>query len=252
MNPYSNNNDSYYQEEEEEEEEAYIDPNDLIMIDHPETWEPTQEQIEIYANQIGIDQINSPPEALEIAYKYLTQKIPSDWKRAFTKENPQVLYIDMKTNEIHLTTDIEENAKLEYQELMNQYREKKKQEDEEGKKVKVIPRTKIPPIGGSKVEKNPQKEREKKFIEGEIKKDNLMRKNKMEENDEDTKNLKNKIEKEELKKKKQNFFDYDDNDNEFEYFNNKNNNNNNNNKNDNNNNKNDDEKNKNKINNNIK
>ena len=165
-------NHNFYEEneDEEEEEEAYIDPNDLIMINNPDTWEPTQEQIEIYATQLGIDPTNSPPEALEIAYKYLKQKIPSDWKRAFTKENPQVLYIDMKTNEIHLTTDIEENAKEEYLELMNDYREKLKQEEEEAKKVKVVPRTKIPPIGAKKVQENPNKEREKKFIDKQIEK----------------------------------------------------------------------------------
>lgn len=211
-------NHNFYEEneDEEEEEEAYIDPNDLIMINNPDTWEPTQEQIEIYATQLGIDPTNSPPEALEIAYKYLKQKIPSDWKRAFTKENPQVLYIDMKTNEIHLTTDIEENAKEEYLELMNDYREKLKQEEEEAKKVKVVPRTKIPPIGAKKVQENPNKEREKKFIDKQIEKDIKYRQNKMEEEDEETKNLKNKIEKEEEKiKKRENFFDYNEN-NDFE------------------------------------
>ena len=44
----------------------------------------------------------------------------------------------MKTNEIHLTTEIEEEAKEEYSELMNDYREKLKQEEEEAKKVKVV------------------------------------------------------------------------------------------------------------------
>ena len=204
MNHYYDNDD----DDDEEEEEAFIDPNDLIMINNPDSWEPSQEQIEVYATQLGIDPANSPPEAMEIAYKYLKQKIPPDWKRAFTKENPQVLYIDMKTNEIHLTTDIEESAKEEYLELMNDYREKLKQEEEDAKKVKVVPRTKIPPIGAKKVQENQRQEREKKFIDKQIENDIQYRKNKMEQEDQETKNLKNKFEKEEEKAKKRDFFDY--------------------------------------------
>ena len=142
------------EDEDEEEEEKYIDPDDLIIIDEQDSWEPTQDQIEIYANQLGIDPTNSPPEALEIAYKYLKQKIPSDWKRAFTKENPQVSYINLKTNEIHFTTDIDENAKEEYLELMNDYREKLKQEKEEDKQVKFISES----IEEKKVQENTSKE----------------------------------------------------------------------------------------------
>ncbi len=44
----------------------------------------------------------------------------------------------MKTNEILLITDLEEKAKEEYLELMNDYREKLKREEEEAKKVKVV------------------------------------------------------------------------------------------------------------------
>ena len=46
--------------EDEEEEVAYIDPKDLIIIDEQDSWEPTKEQIEIYANQLGIYPTNSP------------------------------------------------------------------------------------------------------------------------------------------------------------------------------------------------
>ena len=156
-------NHNYSDSDDEEEKEAFIDSNDLIMINNPDSWEPTQEQIKAYAIQLGIDPEKCPPEALEIAYKYLKFQIPPDWKRAFTKENLQVIYIDMKTDEIHLTADIDEKAKEEYLELMNDFREKQKQEEEEAKKIKVVPRTKIPTI--KKVqEKLKQEEDAKKII----------------------------------------------------------------------------------------
>ena len=38
-------------------------------------------------------------------------------KRAFFKHNNEILYIDNETNEIHLTTDIEDKAKDDYDKL---------------------------------------------------------------------------------------------------------------------------------------
>ena len=99
-------------DEEEEEEEQLIDPKDLIIIDNPKNWEPTQEQILAYAEQLGFDTETDPEDFLRIAYSYLKKEIPSDWRRAFTKVDNQLLYIDLNTNEIHLSTDIEENATL--------------------------------------------------------------------------------------------------------------------------------------------
>ena len=104
-------------EEEEEEEEQLIDPKDLIIIDNPKNWEPTQEQILAYAEQLGFDTETDPEDFLRIAYSYLKKEIPSDWRRAFTKVDNQLLYIDLNTNEIHLSTDIEENAKADYLQL---------------------------------------------------------------------------------------------------------------------------------------
>ena len=140
-------------DDDEEEEEQLIDPKDLIIINDPKNWEPTQEKIIAYAEQLGVDIDSDPQELLEIAYNYLKKEIPSDWRRAFTKTDNQLLYIDLNTNEIHLSTDIEESAKNEILQLKEDYRQKIKKEEEEAKKVKVIPRTKIPPLGQNKIMK---------------------------------------------------------------------------------------------------
>ena len=54
MNPSNNKN------EEEDEVEELIDPNDLIIINDPKNWEPTQEQIYAYAEQLVIDAHSDP------------------------------------------------------------------------------------------------------------------------------------------------------------------------------------------------
>ena len=48
--------------EEENEEEQHIDPKDLIMINDPKKWEPTQKQILNYSKQLGY--IDSDPKGL--------------------------------------------------------------------------------------------------------------------------------------------------------------------------------------------
>ena len=109
------------EEEEEEEEEQLIDPKDLWLINDPKNWEPTQEQIIAYAEQLGFDIDNDPEDLLKIAYSYLKIEIPSDWIRAFTKVDNQLLYVDLNTNEIHLSTDIEENAQKNIMQFKEKY-----------------------------------------------------------------------------------------------------------------------------------
>ena len=118
------NNEEEINEENEEESEAYIDPNDLIMINNPENWEPSEEQINGYINQMNFETDFEIEEVKKIAYKALKWNLPNNLIRAFTKENFQVLYIDLETNEIHLSTEIEENAKEEYEKLREKKAEK--------------------------------------------------------------------------------------------------------------------------------
>lgn len=150
---------------EEEGGETYIDPNDLNIITNDYNWEPLDEDIINYARQLGFDVENDPQEFLEIAYNYLKKPLPKGWKRAFQKANGELLYIDMSTNEIHLSTQLEELAKEEY--LMNkkEYEQRQRAEEEAKKKVTVIPRTKIPPIGGTKPKENQNQLKEKEFIQ---------------------------------------------------------------------------------------
>ena len=186
-------------DDDEEEEEQLIDPKDLIIINDPKSWEPTQDQILSYAEQLGFDIDSDPQELLQIAYNYLKKEIPSDWRRAFTKTDNQLLYIDLNTNEIHLSTDIEENAKNELLQIKEDYRQKMRKEEEEAKKVKVLPRKKIPPLGQNKIKEDKKQKKEKKFID-EIEKQKQIEKNKnFEEEDEETKKLKEKINKDKLK-----------------------------------------------------
>ncbi len=131
MNPSNNKNEE--EDEVEELEEELIDPNDLIIINDPKNWEPTQEQIYAYAEELGIDVDSDPKELIEIAYKYLKNEIPSDWKRTFRKDNNQLLYINFKTNDIRLSTDIEEKAKDEVLKFHEEYKNKGEKENKKKK-----------------------------------------------------------------------------------------------------------------------
>ena len=101
---------------EDDVEETYIDPNDLIIISKQQenTWEPTDDQIRAYAFKLGMNPDTEPKEVLDIASKYLTERLPPDWERAFIKNTLEVLYINLQTNEIQLETDLESCAKKEY------------------------------------------------------------------------------------------------------------------------------------------
>ena len=103
--------------EEEEEDCQLIDPNDINIIEDSNNWHPSQEYILAYAKQLGYDPEKDPKELLTIAEKYLTIKIPNNIRRAFMKTTLQILYIDMDTQEIQLETDIEEQAKDEFEKI---------------------------------------------------------------------------------------------------------------------------------------
>ena len=141
---------------EEENEEAYIDPNDLIIIpkESESMWEPTEEQIHAYALKLQMNLETDPPETIDIAYKYLTEQLPDEWTRAFTKDRFELLYVNLETNEIQLETDLEAAARKEYEDYMKLI---KAQNEKENTKVTVVPRTKIAPIGSKQNQKNERK-----------------------------------------------------------------------------------------------
>ena len=112
---------------EENEEESYqmIDPNDLYIIDDPD-WKPPKEYIVAYATQLGYNKAEDPKEMLDVAEKYLNYKLPDNIKRAFAKVNLQILYIDKNTQEINLSSHLEEEAKEEMEKIRKDYLNKKK------------------------------------------------------------------------------------------------------------------------------
>ena len=178
-----------YGEEDDEEGEIQIDSNALDIITDKKNWKPTKDHILAYAKLLGFDVENDPPELLKIAEKYLTVEIPEDYCRAFTKNNLRILYINMVTNDIELSTEIEEAALEEYKEA------KEKLQNEENK-IKVIPRKKIAPIGTKKVSNDIRNEKVK----------------------EKEKELQINMEKiEEIKKKKNRYDDEDDDGYDYEY-----------------------------------
>ena len=177
------NDDELEYEEEEEEECQYIDPNDIIIIDEL-NWVPKPAYIEAYAKQLGFNAKEDPKELLNIAEKYLSIKLPSNIKRAFTKDSLQILYVDMTTQEIKIKTEIEEKAAEEFEQIRQQLRKGLK------KNVNNIP----PPIitnGKKNLNNNKNINDNKKKTEDELKK-------KLEEqqkflNDEKNKNLNSKL-----------------------------------------------------------
>ena len=140
-----------------ENEVIEIDPDQLDIIYEKENWKPKIEYIRAYARQLGFDVENDPPELLNIAEKYLTAEIPDEYYRAFHLTNYTLFYVNAITNEIETNTDIEELAREEY------LRAKERLKNEENK-VKVIPRTKIAPIGSKKALKDSKNEKEKEIL----------------------------------------------------------------------------------------
>ena len=109
---------------EEVEDYQLIDPNDLIIIDNPENWKPTEEMILSYAILLGYEPEKDPKEILEISEKYLTKKLPDNFRRAFMRRDYRILYIDMNTQEITLETEFETKAKEEFEECRKKYESK--------------------------------------------------------------------------------------------------------------------------------
>jgi hypothetical protein len=123
MNWNGDENESDY--EDNEDSYQLIDPNDLYIIDDP-NWKPTQEYIVAYATQLGYNKDEDPKEMLDVAEKYLNYKLPDNIKRAFSKVNLQILYIDKNTQEINLSSYLEESAKEEMDKIREDYKNKKK------------------------------------------------------------------------------------------------------------------------------
>ena len=143
--------------------EKYIDPSQLIMI-KDNHWTPTEKFILGYANQLGFDLENDPPEMLDIAEKYLSVEIPDNFQRAFAKDNYQLVYINRDTNEIKLESYIEIQAKQEYQEVKENWIKEMKEKEIEANKVTVLPRKKIAPIGRKKITEDPIRKKKWKKI----------------------------------------------------------------------------------------
>ena len=121
-------NQDYFNESSESHES--IDPDDLLIIDEPLTWDPPEEIIKAYAARLGFDIINDPPELLDIAKKYLLMPLPDNLIRAFKKDDLSILYIDSDTKTISLVHEYDINCKEEYE------AKKKELEEKENKKKK--------------------------------------------------------------------------------------------------------------------
>ena len=101
--------------DEYEVEEKEIDPNDLEIINDPEEWHPSPEHVRAYATKLGFDVDNDPPELLNIAEKYLLEKLDDEkFVRAFDKKTLTLYYINTYTSDIELDYPIDQKAKDEY------------------------------------------------------------------------------------------------------------------------------------------
>ena len=112
-----------------------IDPDDLLIIDEPLTWDPPEEIVKAYAERLGFDIKNDPPELLDIAKKYLLMPLPGNLVRAFRKDDLSILYIDAETKDISLTHDYDMICKEEY-EVKKKELEEKEKENKKKKKGK--------------------------------------------------------------------------------------------------------------------
>ena len=150
-------------DDDEDDEEGYLDPNELEIIDD-ETWEPTDEDIFLYANKLGFDIENDPDELFEIAYSFLKCPLPQGWKRAIYKETKELMYVNMEDGDIELVTEIEEMARHAYEErkaeMIKMGKIKTGNNDIMGignnndSSGKVVPNKKIPPINNPLTKSN--------------------------------------------------------------------------------------------------
>ena len=123
----TNNDELEYEAEEEEEDCQYIDPNDISIIEDSNNWKPTPKYVVAYAKQLGFDPDKDPKELINIAEKYLNIRLPDNIRRAFMKDTLQILYIDMNTQEIKLSTEYEEQAKEEFEKIRHQFNNRLKE-----------------------------------------------------------------------------------------------------------------------------
>ena len=169
----------YGEDDDEEGGEIQIDSNDLDIITDKKNWKPTKAHILAYAKLLGFDVENDPPELLKIAEKYLTIEIPEEYCRAFTKGELRILYVNVITNDIETSTEIEEAA-------MQEYKEAKEKLKNEENKIKVIPRKKIAPIGAKKSSKDTNNKKEKEILKNKEKSnENIKEKNNRYDEEED-------------------------------------------------------------------
>ena len=119
----NNNDDELTNDKTEEVDDDYqlIDPNDLIIIDNPDGWKPSEEMILAYAKLLEYNPEKDPKEILKIAEKYLTCKLDDNFRRAFMRTDYRILYIDMITQEITLDSDLEKKAKEEIEEYRKKH-----------------------------------------------------------------------------------------------------------------------------------
>ena len=132
MYNYDNEEDDYSYLNQNFEET--IDANDLNIIDDPLNWEPTEEYVLAYANHLGLDISNDPPELFNIIKKYLLKPLPANYLRAFTKDDYRIVYIDDIKNEVHLDNELDLECKNEYEMMKKKLMEKKEIKKKKSKK----------------------------------------------------------------------------------------------------------------------
>ena len=128
--------------ESREEEEVQIYPDDIEIIEDPNQWKPSKQQILVYAVKMGYIPFMDSKKFLEIAKESLMKPLPNKWRRAFRAIELDLMYIDLTTNEIHLVNNIEESAKAElekeremiYQEQLREYLREEQLIEEKKKK----------------------------------------------------------------------------------------------------------------------
>jgi hypothetical protein len=83
-------------------------------MDDNSNWEPPKEYILAYAKDLGFNADYDPPKLLNIFKNYLLKPIPSNYIRAFYKDNFHLLYINVNTSQIIFEMGFEEEIKEEY------------------------------------------------------------------------------------------------------------------------------------------
>ena len=117
------------EEETNSHSENLVDLEDLIIIDNYSNWEPPKEYILTYAKDLGFNADYDPPKLLNIFKNYLIKPIPSNYIRAFYKDNFHILYINVNTSQIIFEMGFEDEIKEEYLKVKKELDEIKAQND---------------------------------------------------------------------------------------------------------------------------